>query len=259
MTMSVMMMFRQPTSSANGCRTIRSGRRCLLRRFPCRWPAASATLLLVVLAFIVPACVVPACAQQPAATPADITFVLQDADRTASWPVAVREVAIDGKPIRFDRPVHVEGAWLRTVTVTLRNVSPKTIVQGGINLVFPESGDGSAAHPFEACWSQQGKVPKIVYLAHDGYRLPPGYDLQEPLQLAPGADLRLTFSACGDGTQAKLAGQPIHQASFTLTTFYFADDSRWSAQQYYLPPLPGTRQWRRVTPSEFLHSSGAGQ
>jgi hypothetical protein len=226
----------------------------MLRNFPCRVLSTSAAVPLVFVA-----CVVPARAQQSAALAAEITFALRDADRIATWPVAIREVAIDGKPIRLDRPVNVQGSWLRTMTITLRNVSPKTIVQGGVDLVFPESGDGSAAHPFEACWSQQGQVPKIVYLAHDGYHLPPGYDLQPPLQLAPGADLQLTFSACGDATQAKLAGQPIHQASLTFTTFYFADDSRWSAQQYYLPPLPGTRQWRRVTPNEFLRPAHAEQ
>ena len=220
----------------------------MLRRFARRWLPASAAVLLVV----------PASAQRPAAPAADITFALRDADRSATWPVAVREVAIDGKPIRLDRPVRVQGRWLRTVTITLRNVSPKTIVRGGIGLVFFESGDGSAAHPYEACWSEQGRVPKIVFLAHDGYHLPPGYDLQKPFHLAPGADLRLTFSTCSDAAQATLASKPIHQASLALETFYFADNSRWSAQEYALPPLPGTRQWRMVTPNEFLRSAHAG-
>ena len=220
----------------------------MLRRFPRRWLLAWAAVLLVV----------PACAQRPAAPAADITFALRDADRIATWPIAVRAVAIDGRPIRLDRPVRVQGPWLRTVTITLRNVSPKTIVRGGIGLVFPEVGDGSHAHPYEACWSEQGRVPKIVFLAPDGYHLPPGYDLQKPLHLAPGADLRLAFSTCGDAAQAKLADKPIHQASLSLVAFYFADNSRWSAQQYALPPLPGTRQWRMVTPNEFLRSAHAG-
>jgi hypothetical protein len=221
----------------------------MLRRFPRCWLLAPAAVLLVIAIS----------AQQPSAPAADITFALRDADRSATWPIAIREVAIDGKPIRFDRPIRVEGSWLRTVTITLRNVSPKTIVRAGIGLVFPESGDGSSAHPYEACWSDQGQVPKIVYLAQDGYHLPPGYDLQKPLQLAPGADLHLTFSTCGDAAQAKLAGKPIHKASLEVTTFFFADNSRWSAQQYALPPLPGTRQWRMVTPNEFLRSAHAGQ
>jgi hypothetical protein len=221
----------------------------MLRRFACRWLLASAALLLAI----------PACAQQPEAQAADITFSLGDASRSATWPVAVREVAIDGKPIRLDQPVHVQGSWLRTVTITLRNISPKAIVRGGIGLVFPESGDGSSTHPFGACWSEQGRVPKIVWLASDGYHLPPGYDLQKEFSLAPGADFRLTFSTCGAAPQAKLAGKLIHQASLTFESFYFADNSRWSAQQYALPPLPGTRQWRMVSPNEFLRSAHAGQ
>jgi hypothetical protein len=224
------------------------------RRFPRHWLRASAALLLLLSAYVV-----PACAQQPEPPAADITFAIRDANHTDTWPVSVREVAIDGKPIHLGASVHVQGLWISTVTITLRNVSPKTIVRGGIGIIFLEAGDGSAAHPFEACWSEQGQVPKIVYLAPDGYHLPPGYDMQKQLHFAPGADLRLTFSSCGDATQAKLAGQPIHQASLTFTTFYFADDSRWSAQQYYLPPLTGTRQWRRATPAEFLHSAHAAE
>jgi hypothetical protein len=222
------------------------------RRFEVRfWLFA----LFVVLVFVC-----PASAQQPAASAADITFSLKDSSRSATWPVAVREVTIDGKPIRLDHPVHVQGSWLRTVTITLRNISPKIIVSGGIGLVFPESGDGSPAHPYGACWSKQhGRVPKIVYLASDGYHLPPDYDLQKPLSFAPGTDLRLTFTTCGDDAQAQLADRLIRRASLTFETFYFADNSRWGAQQYALPPLPGTRQWRMVTPDEFLHSAHAGQ
>jgi hypothetical protein len=70
----------------------------------------------------------------------------------------------------------------------------------------------------------------------------------KPLHLAPGANLRLTFSTCGDAVQATLDSKPIHKASLSRVAFYFADNSRWSAQQYALPPLPGTRLWRMVTP-----------
>jgi hypothetical protein len=54
------------------------------------------------------------------------------------------------------------------------------------------------------------------------------------------------------------ARQQIHQASLAFETFYFADNSRWSALEYALPSLPGTRQWRMVTPNEFLRSARAG-
>ena len=200
-------------------------------------------------------CAAPALAQPTQAPPTDITFTLRDPGRMATAPVAIRGITIDGKPLHLDRPIRVQGAWLHTVAVTLANVSPKTIVRGGIGLVFPESGDGSYDHPYEAVQSILGREPKIVWLGKDGYHLPPGWEAQKPWHLAPGQTVRLTFAAYGDAIQAKLAGKAIHHAEFTWETFWFADDSRWSAGMYALPPLPGTRQWRMVTADEFRRSA----
>ncbi len=186
-----------------------------------------------------------------------ITFTLPDTGRSAEWPVAVQGVAIGGRTIRLDRPVRVQNGWVRTATITLRNVSPKTIVSGGMLFVFPEPGDGTEAHPRAACWSvQQGQVPMLVWLGHDGvYHLPPGWEHQKPLQLAPGAAIRLTFASCGQDTDTALASGRLHQAVLTFETFYFADGSRWSAGQYALPPPPGTRSWRMVSRDEFVRSA----
>jgi len=216
-------------------------------RLPSRWLALAAFLLTVpAVAF--------AQAQPPTTT---IAFTLPDAGRSADWPVAVGAVAIGGRPIRLDSPLRVENGWVLTATITLRNVSPKTIVSGGMGFVFPEPGDGTEAHPRAACWPvQQGQVPKLVWLGRDGtYHLPPGWGLQKPLQLGPGAAIRLTFTSCGDTTDTALASQRLHQAVLTFETFYFADGSRWSAGQYALPPLPGTRQWRMVGKDEFVRSA----
>jgi hypothetical protein len=206
------------------------------------WPVLAVLLLSV-----------PAFAQsRPPAS--EITFVLKDTDRSASWPVEVRTVTVDGSAVRVNAPVRVGEQWFRNVAITLRNISPKTIVTGGIGIVFPESGDGSSANPYGACWSAPTQVPKLVWLGRDGvYHLPPGWDQQKPLHLLPGASIRLPLSCEGEG--ARLAGKPIHQAVLTFETFYFADNSRWSAEQYALPPLPGTRQWRMVSRDEFLRSA----
>jgi len=214
---------------------------------PARWLALAAFFLTMpALAF----------AQAPRSTPA-ITFTLPDAGRSADWPVTVRVVAIGGKPIPLDSPVRAQNGWEPTATITLRNVSPKTIVSGGMGFVFPEPGDGTAAHPRAACWSvQQGQVPKLVWLGRDGvYHLPPGWEHQKPLQLAPGAAIRLTFTSCGQDTDTALASGRLHQALLSFMTFYFADGSRWSAGQYALPPLPGTRSWRMVSRDEFVRSA----
>jgi hypothetical protein len=68
----------------------------MLRPFPRHWLRASAALLLVLSAYVV-----PARAQQPEPPAADITFAIGDANHTETWPVSVREVAIDGKPIHL--------------------------------------------------------------------------------------------------------------------------------------------------------------
>lgn len=214
------------------------------RRFPSRcWTLCVLTLLTA------------SALAQPANQPAsDITFTLRDPARMATAPIAIRGISIEGRPLRLDRPLRVQGAWLRTVTITVANISPKTIVSGGIGLVFPESGDGSSAHPYQAVWATQGRVPKIVWLGRDGYHLPPGWDAQKTWRFAPGQTVRLTFAADGDAVQAQLAGKTIRQADFVWQSFWFADDSRWSAGMYALPPVPGTRQWRMVTPEEFRRS-----
>ena len=183
----------------------------------------------------------------------EITFVLKDTNRSADWPVAVRAVILNNRPIPLNSPVRVQDRWFETVAITLRNVSPKTIVTGGIGLVFPETGDGSSANPYGACWSAPTQVPKLVWLGRDGYHLPPGWERQKPLHVAPGTSIRLPLSCEGEGD--KITSKPIHQAVLTYETFYFADDSRWSAEQYALPPLPGTRQWRMVSRDEFLRST----
>jgi len=190
-----------------------------------------------------------------------ITFTLSDTQFSRNWPVSVAGVMIDGQPIHLEQPVHVQDGWERTATITLRNVSPKTIVSGGMGFVFPEPGDGTQAHPRAACWSvQQGQVPKLVWLGRDGvYHLPPGWELQKPLRLAPGAAIRLTFTSCGQDTDNALASGRLRQAVLTFMTFYFADGSRWSAGQYALPPLSGTRQWRMVSKEEFFAGSKTAQ
>ncbi|MGA8532023.1 MAG: hypothetical protein WB622_20030 [Acidobacteriaceae bacterium] len=196
-----------------------------------------------------------ALAQPASAPPSEITFTLRDPARMTTAPVAIRAISVDGRPLRLNRPIRVQGLWLHTVVIALANISPKTIVSGGIGLVFPESGDGSSQNPYQAVWSAHGRVPKIVWLAKDGYHLPPGWNAQEPWRLAPGQTVRLTFTADGDAVQARLEGKAIHQADFVWETFYFADNSRWSAGMYALPPVPGSRQWRLVSPDEFRRSA----
>lgn len=191
--------------------------------------------------------------QRPAS--AEVTFTLKDADRSADWPVAIRQVTIGGRPVRFDRPARAEGDWLSTVAITLVNVSPKTMVRAGMDITFPESGDGSSQRPYLGLQWVKGRVPKIVYRASDGYHLPPYWDHDAPLQLAPGGVLHLSFDRGSPSTRAWLARAAAIRAVLSWDTFYFGDNSRWSAGEYALPPAPPSRAWTMVSKETFVRSA----
>ncbi len=194
----------------------------------------------------------PLAAQKPVST--EITFTLASYNASSEWPVSIREIAIGGRPVQIDRPMRVAGDWLPTVTMTLLNVSPKTIVRGGMDITFFQSGNGTEQHPYLGSQSVKGRVPKIVYLGANGYHLPPWWDRDVPLQIPTRGRLRLSFIEDKE-TQDWLARAAIVKATLSFDNFYFADNSRWSAGEYLLAPTPPSRTWTRVSLQEFLRSA----
>jgi hypothetical protein len=213
-----------------------------------------------VLAAALPA-LSPAFAQQKPAPESTITFTLDSAAFSKNWPVNVVSITISGRPIQLDQPVRVQGNWIKTVVVTLRNVSPKPITRGGMLLSFRESGDGTSQNPYQASWSTQGREPKIIWYAADGSYHPPPFAPTPlpPIHIPPGGLLRLSFAKDGDAVQAKLAARnvPITKALLSFQTFYFADDSRWSGWQYSLPPRKFPGHWTFLTKEQFFLGSKA--
>jgi hypothetical protein len=219
-----------------------------------RWPLVCTFCLIGSLASA-------ALAQQEPAM--RITIDLQDAQKAANWPGVVTGVTIAGRSIRLGQPITVTDKWLGTMVVTLRNISPKAIVQLGMYLTFPESGNGSEENPYEAVWTSLGIVPKVVYTDRNGhYHPPPSFGAEPaPLRVPPGGMIRVSFSKNGDSVQAKLAEKhvAITKATLGFMTIYFADDSRWSAGTYLLPPSPVPGAWTIVTKEEFFRGAGTAR
>lgn len=201
----------------------------------------------------------PAYGQQTPAPMSPITFTLKDAAFSQRWPVSVVGITINGRPIRFDEPVRVQGNWIRTVVVTLRNVSPRPITRGGMVMSFLESGDGTSQNPYLASWSTQGREPKIIWYAADGSYHPPAMAPTPlaPIRIPPGGLMRLSFARDGDAVQAKLVAKsvPITKATLSFQSFYFADDSRWTGGQYSLPPRKFPGHWTFLTKEEFFRGT----
>jgi len=194
----------------------------------------------------------PLAAQSQASS--KITFTLDHYNPSSEWPVSIRQITVGGRPAQFDRPLLVAGDWLPTVTMTLVNVSPKTIVRGGMDITFLQSGDGTEQHPYLGSQSVKGRVPKIVYLDANGYHLPPWWDHDAPLQLPIGGRLHLSFVEDKE-TREWLARTATVKATVRFDNFYFADNSRWSAGEYLLAPTPPSRSWTLVSRQEFLRSA----
>jgi hypothetical protein len=202
-------------------------------------------------------------AQQKPAPASSLTFTLENAEYSKNWPVSVVGITINGRPIRLDQPARVQGNWIKTVAVTLRNVSPKPIVRAGMLLSFPESGNGTQGNPYLGSWSTQGREPKIIWYAADGSYHPPPVAPPPlaPLRVPPGGLLRLSFDKDGDTVQAELAAKnaTITKATLKFQSFYFADDSRWSGDTYALPPTAVPRRWTMVTKEEFFRGAKAAR
>jgi hypothetical protein len=86
----------------------------------------------------------------------------------ASPPVKIAHVFLGEQEIQLDTPVSVKGEWGRNLRVVVQNVSPKAIVEGGIVVLFPETGDGTANKPLLNFALNLGRYPKTAFIQSDG-------------------------------------------------------------------------------------------
>ena len=95
----------------------------------------------------------------------------------------IREVTIDGEPIKLDEPVHANPDWLRRLTIRVRNVSGRPLVHVGIGVgLLPRVGDRLAA----------GMSWQYALVYSFGTRLPKAEAQNAPLTLGVGEDVVLT-------------------------------------------------------------------
>jgi hypothetical protein len=101
-----------------------------------------------------------------------------------------------------------------------------------------------------------GRFPQRAFIRRDG-TIPP-YNAQVPpeIRIAPGELMTFTPLPNADEMQTKaysLSGH-ITKANINFDTFYFEDDSKWLAGQYYLA-VPPPVIWQPVAPAEFFGTS----
>jgi hypothetical protein len=183
-----------------------------------------------------------------------ITFHLS-APRSSD-PVKVTHVFLGDKEIPLDTPVMAAGMWLRNLRIVVQNISPKPVVEGGVSISFPETGDGSASRPISGLQVHLGRYPKTAFIQKDGsdkaivgmlqpseVNIPARAEMTFSPMLPDNADLVLS--------EARSKFSNISKVNLRLDTFYFGDGSKWVSSIFMLA-VPPPVVWKIITPAEFF-------
>jgi hypothetical protein len=129
--------------------------------------------------------------------------------------------------------------WLKEMSIVLKNRTDKVIVRAEIELWFPDTGDGSHAHPVGLYPIAVGQRPDIdLYTGRGGAKLRSDSDKQ-PLWFGPGKTLVIQIADYFKWIQGTLeerpsdlgSDQPLSRLTRVVVrqmAFYFVDGMRWT-------------------------------
>lgn len=193
-------------------------------------------------------------AQANKTPPGEIVF--HTFKRETDSPVFIDHLEIDGKFIPMDTPVRVKPGWLSKLVVVVENSSPKTVVEGGVQVDFPETGSGTTDSPILATASNVGQYPSWAKYRSDGtiQNLPHRPEIKVPA----GGTLDFTLpDASTEGTEAEAqrrVGQ-VTRVTIKLLRFYFQDSSAWARGGYFWVPDKQPGKSKRISVAEFYSMS----
>lgn len=151
----------------------------------------------------------------------------------------------DEHEVHSGTPFQADENWLKNLSISLLNRTNKKIVRVELDIVFPDTGDGSPSHSVTVYRLWLGQRPEIVSFTRSGRKLPPEPDKQ-PLSFAPGQTLVLNLANYADGIQTCVEGgcsgigipfAQVNRIAIHRTQFYFADGMCWNLSGYGFPVL----------------------
>jgi hypothetical protein len=145
--------------------------------------------------------------------------------------------------VKPDVPFLAGDDWFNDLSVVVKNLSSKKIVFAGIQVNFPQTGDGRI-HPIVGDQSSVGQTPEHgMYSAITGRKLTE--PVRDPILLEPGAEVTIPVinrdpdndhrSSVTAMLEAKLPLSKVTTCLVGLAEFYFEDGTRWSHGVYYRP------------------------
>jgi len=195
-------------------------------------------------------------------------FVDVDALTTRFDPVRITKVTVEGQEIQPGRssgaredapgmPFQADEDWLKNMSIFIKNRTDKEIVCAEVELVFPDTGDGTEARPVTAYTISVGQRPEWSRFVFDGTReelrqldqkkpldaarmkLMPLDPSKKPLSLAPGKTMEIRVADYIGEIQSRveesLSFSQITRVDIERRTFYFENGMRWNAGTYAVP------------------------
>lgn len=146
-------------------------------------------------------------------------------------PIEIVEMRSNGNVIEMDSTFQ-DTAWLKDLTIRFKNVSGKTITHVDLNLLFPETADGT--HP---------KSYSLIYGLYFSKQKP---DAPGMKYLRPGEIAEVSLNSTGYGKLKGLVAatkelDQLTRTNLSLQVVYFEDGTQWSAGEMFRqdPANPG--------------------
>jgi len=176
----------------------------------------------------------------------------------APVPMKVVRVMLGDQEIPLDTPVPVEGMWMRTISVTLQNISSKTIFKCGISVMFPETF-AAANGPVPSITMSMGKHPKHALMQRDGTVRTLNHPETE-IQILPGSSVTFKAPEGADWDQAEAYKivNSLSKVNIVMDLIYFSDESRWISGMYYIA-VPPPALWQEISPEDFFAAAPPAQ
>ena len=181
--------------------------------------------------------------------------------------VLISDVSVEGKTVQcglfikppdVDQPVtpfQASNDWLQHMTISLVNRTNKVIVFGGISFSFIDTGDCRAL-PCVGAALHFGRIPPMdAYDGRTGRPLNPELPERPALAWEPEQTIVLHVSDYMAKIEERLADSMqvanVTRVNVNRDSFYFADGTRWSLGNFYVPDPEHPGKFKKL-PNDYF-------
>jgi hypothetical protein len=176
-------------------------------------------------------------------------------------PIHVSDFKEGNDPVTPGMPIKAGDDWLKDISFTIKNVSPKDITRVEVDLTLLDTGNGTSQRPFLGGTDVKlGLLPEHDLYGHtkSGER-PRPQDPGPPLLVPPGKQLTVSFASQYNEIKeyVEAAGYPMSTIQKVLLTYdiFFADGTKCHDGEYLRPDPAVHSRYLPISFSEFKQYS----